>query len=240
MEKPADGERADKQASANHDDSEATQAPAANPGLGTTAADRSDKSTPKLRKRDAKVDEKAVAPNKEKPVALNPAKLEEKPVALNKDKPVAPNTVNAIPQPISELRAVPSEQAATTPEDEAARASGAAATKEDAAASRRSPARSADRRRVREERVHASRSDQARRAQSRYLARGGEDRDMRGRDDRDDGREYIDDYGVRHIVLPRRWSDRGEGGDFAFDGGNRTRRVIVIRRSRIFGDDDED
>src|SRR5262245_17811822 len=58
---------------------------------------------------------------------------------------------------------------------------------------------------------------------------------MRTRDARYDGaREFVDQDGVRHIILPRRWRDRDDG-DMAFDRPAQGRRPIVVRPSGLFG-----
>jgi hypothetical protein len=54
-------------------------------------------------------------------------------------------------------------------------------------------------------------------------------------DDRDYGQEFVDAYGVRHIILPRRWSDSDRD---VYNEPARTRRVIVVKPSEF--DDEED
>jgi hypothetical protein len=64
---------------------------------------------------------------------------------------------------------------------------------------------------------------------------------VRTRDDGDGGREFVDENGVRHIVLPRRWSERRDDARAGpFEDSGRARRIIVIRRSGAdFADDDD-
>jgi hypothetical protein len=99
---------------------------------------------------------------------------------------------------------------------------GTAATNREAPGATRSgkstekPAAAPDRRRARSNRTYAS----------RHPARL-----ERTRGDRRDGaREFVDAYGVRHIILPRRWSERAyDVPATVYDRPARATRVIVVR-----------
>jgi hypothetical protein len=76
------------------------------------------------------------------------------------------------------------------------------------------PAAAPDRRRARSTRTYAPR-------EPARLARTHGDR-------RDGAREFVDAYGVRHIILPRRWSERAYDVP-AMARPSRATRVIVVR-----------
>jgi hypothetical protein len=90
-----------------------------------------------------------------------------------------------------------------------------------------------ERRRAREERDYA-RWRQEQRQESRQ-----ERRYARTRDDEASGREFIDDRGVRHIIMPRRSSERSDR-TMAFDEPARQRRFFLFPPFRLGGDDDDD
>jgi hypothetical protein len=129
--------------------------------------------------------------------------------------------------------------AATSTSRESATPSGETAAARSEAAQPRSEQRTArsDRRRIRNERAYMSRPE-PRRYQERRIARTRDD--SRVRDDWRDGREFVDSYGVRRIILPRGWSpvgsERGHIGsergrvaaDTADDRGWRPRRFFIF------------
>ena len=91
-----------------------------------------------------------------------------------------------------------------------------------------------ERRRSREARGYAARQQQQSR---RKLARTqDDDRDAERDFRRPVGREFVDQNGVRSLILPRRWSERDD--DAGYGGPFRSRRVIVVRPSGFFDDDD--
>jgi hypothetical protein len=61
----------------------------------------------------------------------------------------------------------------------------------------------------------------------------------RTRDDQDGGREFVDDRGVRHIILPRRSSERNDS-TMAFDSPSRPRRFFLFPPFGLGNDDDND
>jgi hypothetical protein len=93
-----------------------------------------------------------------------------------------------------------------------------------------------ERRRAREERDYA-RWRQEQRQESRQERRYARTRDdeASGRE----GREFIDDRGVRHIIMPRRSSERSDR-TMAFEEPARQRRFFLFPPFRLGGDDDDD
>src|SRR5262249_28917929 len=152
----------------------------------------------------------------------SPAETREKPAAGTIERQAARG--NDKPAPSSNsgsssdtMRAAQtSEQSPARSEQQASREQ-AASTSE---ARKRQRSASRERRRARAERDYAVRRHEPRWQTPEY-------RFARTRDDQDGGREFIDDRGVRHIVLPRRSSERSDG-TMAFDAPARSRRFFFF------------
>jgi hypothetical protein len=147
-------------------------------------------------------------------------------VARGKDKPVAssdPATSTRDAPPPSDV----GDQAQGRSEKQASREKAEPAT-----ASEPAPRRRAERAGT-QERRHT-----VRRQEPRQDARGQtqERRYARSRDEQDGGREFVDDQGVRHIILPRRASERSDR-TMAFEEPARPRRFFLFPP---FGLDDDD
>jgi len=144
--------------------------------------------------------------------------------------PADATSTNSSTMPAAET----SEQSQPRSEKQASREK-TAPTSERSSSRRSEGAATRERRRARQERDYATRRQEPRQergqAQERRLART--------RDDQDSGREFVDDRGVRHIILPRRSSQRYDG-TMAFDEPARPRRFFLFPPWGSSRDDDDD
>jgi hypothetical protein len=159
----------------------------------------------------------------------SPVETREKPASRTSDSRRSKDKPSSGPFSASGSTMPAAETEQSQPREQASREK-IAPTSEPASSRRSERAATRERHRARDERDFATRRQEPRGdTQERRFART--------RDNQDSGREFVDDRGVRHIILPRRSSERYDS-TMAFDEPVRSRRFFLFPFG--LGRDDDD